>query len=87
MEDLVPTIPVPAKMPRVRAKGGETVKRLRGRLPKKFDNSRTAKRVPAVAGKESETENFDIGGFTDLDDSGSEMERRPPKSIPVKQGR
>ena len=85
MEDLISVVPVPAKTPRVRVAKGEAVKRSRGRPPKK--SKATVKRVLAVAGKESGDENFDIGGFTDLEDSESQAERRPPKPTSVRQGR
>jgi len=87
-EDPIPTVPVPVKTRRVRITKGETAKRSRVRSPNKPHNPKnTTKRVPTVAEKDSESEKFDIGGFTDLDDSGSEMERRPPKPTPAKQGR
>lgn len=88
-EDLIPTMPVmpaPVKPPRVRIMEGEAVKRPRGRPSKKHIASNvTIKRAAVVAGNGSEGENFDIGGFTDLDDSGSEMEHRPPKPTLPKQ--
>ena len=87
MED-VPLTPVPAKAPRTRVAKGETVKRPRGKPPKKPQNSKGAtKRIPVVAGKDSGGENFDIDGFTDLDDSENELECRPPKPTLVRQGR
>ena len=88
-EDLIPKIPVtpaPTKTPRARVAKGETVKRPRGRPPKKSTRSMAAtKRAVAVAKDDSGSENFDINGFTDLDDSESEVERRPPKPTPARQ--
>lgn len=77
---------IPAKPPHVRIMEDEVVKRSRGRPPKKRITSDVGiKRAAVVAGKDSEDENFDIGGFTDLDDSDSEMELRPPKPTLAKQ--
>ena len=90
MEDLIPTmpaVPVPVKAPRARVTKGETVKKPRGRPPKGPHNSKaTIKRVPTVDVEDSGGENFDIGGFTDLD-SESEVEHRPPKPTPARQGK
>ena len=72
MEDSVPMIPVilaPRKTTRVRVAKGETVKKPRSKLLKKPPSSKpTTKRAAAVAGNDSGGENFDIDGFTDLDD-------------------
>ena len=88
-EDLIPTIyaiPVPVKTPRARVAKGGTVKRPRGKLPKKPPTSKvTTKRVVTVAGKDSAGESFDIGGFTDLDDSESGVERRLPEPTSARQ--
>ena len=88
-EGLMPTIPVelaPRKTPRPRAARGETAKRTRGKASKKTPSSKaTTKQAAAMAKNDSGGENFDIGGFTDLDGSESEVEPRPPKPTPVRQ--
>ena len=88
MEDIAPAIPVvpaPRKTPHTRVARDEIVKRPRGRPPKKPTRTRpTTKRATTVTEHDSEGENFDIDGFTDLDDSESEAERRPPKPTPVR---
>lgn len=83
---MIPVMPVPKKASRVRTATGETAKRPRGRPPKKTPGSAkvVTKRAATVAKDDSEGENFDIGGFTDLDDSESEVERRLPKPTPVR---
>ena len=90
-EDVVPTIPVvpvPKKAPRTRVAKGETIKRPRGRPPKKNPSSKaTTKRAPAVIKNDSGGENFVIGGFTDLDDSESDVERHLSKPTPFGQGK
>ena len=67
----IPAAPTTVKPHRTRVAKGKAVKRPQ--------NSKvtTTKRVPLVIGSDSGGENFDIGGFTDLDDSESEVERRP----------
>jgi len=91
MEDLVPIIPMapaPRKTPRSRVARDGTVKKPRGRPPKNPPSTRpTTKRATVVTEDDSGGENFDIGGFTDLDDSEGEVERRPPKPTPVRQGK
>lgn len=82
-EDLIPAVPVmptPVKSLRARIMEGEAVKKPRGRPPKKritpesFPAATSARLTVAF-----EDENFDIGGYTDLDNSGSEVEHRPSK--------
>ena len=89
MEDIVRTIPVvPSlrKKPRARVARDGIVKQSRGRPPKKPSSAKpTTKRATALTETNSGGENFDIDGFTDLDDSESEVERRPPKPTPVRQ--
>lgn len=79
-----PAVPPPAKTPRTRATKAETAKRPRGRPPRKPPSSMiAAKRTADVTEKDSGGEAFDIGGFTDLSDSESEVERRPLKLTPA----
>ena len=89
MEDIVPATPVvpaPRKTPRARVARDEIVKKPRGRPPKKPSSTKpTIKRAAAVAKNNSGGENFDIGGFTDLDDSESDAECLLPKPTPVRQ--
>ena len=72
MEDLalvMPVVPAPKKTPRVRAAKGGTVKEPRSKLPKKPPRPKTAtKRAATTTKNDSGGENFDIDGFTDLDD-------------------
>jgi len=88
-EDLIPTIPVVptlTKKPRAQVGKGETVKRPRGRSPKKPScRKATTKRAVAASESDSGGENFDISGFTDLDDSESEVGHRPQKPTSVRQ--
>lgn len=85
-EDLIPSIPlmptsVKAPCPRV-ATSGVTKS---GRPPKKTPSSAfTTKVASAVTEGDSGCENFDIRGFTDLEDSEEEMERRPPRPTPAR---
>ena len=73
-------MPTPVKSPRARIMEDEAIKRPRGRPPKKrIAPNITGKRADVAAGKDSEDENFDIGGYTDLDNSDSGVEHRPPK--------
>jgi len=81
-----PAVPAPRKAPRSRIARDEIVKKPRGRPPKKPPSTKpTIKRAPAMTENISGGENFDIDGFTDLDDSESEVERRLPKPTPVRQ--
>jgi hypothetical protein len=83
---IVPMLPIPAKAPRSRVVKGETIKRPRGRPPKKNPSSKVAtKRAPVATKSDSGGEKFDVRGFTDLDDSESEVERRTSKPTPVRQ--
>jgi len=72
MENPIPTVPAPVKIPRARVAKGETVK-------KRPTSKVATKRTAAMTNNDSWGEGFDIGGFTDLDDSESEVERRPPR--------
>lgn len=86
-EDLIPMIPVvptPRKTSRIRVTKGEIAKRPRGKKTPNSSNA-TTKRAAAVTKNDSGGENFDIDGFTDLDDSESEVEHRPPKPTLVRQ--
>jgi len=81
VEDSIPTIPVvpaPVKIPRTRVAIGKTVK-------KRPTSKVPTKRAAPVTNNDSGGENFDIGGFTDLDDSESGVERRPLKRTPTRQ--
>ena len=88
-ENLAPTKPVkpaPGKTPRARIAKDVTVMKPPGRPPKKPPRSKvTTRRTAAVPKSNSGSENFDIGGFTDLDDSESEVEHPPPRSTTVRQ--
>lgn len=75
---MVPAVPGRVKVPRARVAKDETVKRRPGRPPKtkKPPSSKvTTKRATAAIKTDSPGENFDISGFTDLDDSENEVER------------
>lgn len=78
-EDLSPRIPVAStlvKAPRARVVRGGKVKRPQ--------NSRTVlNHRESALGDDLGGEDFDIGGFTDLDSSKSEVERRPLKPPPA----
>lgn len=86
-EDLIPEIPAvpaPAKAPRTRVARGETTKRPRGRPPKQLP-SLEVEGAPTAIERDSANESFDIGGFTDMDDSESDVERRMKKPTPLRQ--
>jgi structure-specific endonuclease subunit SLX1 len=78
-ENLIPVVPTPAKAPRTRVAKDRTVKRSRN------SKAITTKRAPPVVEGNSGGETFDIGGFTDQDDSESEAERRTSKLTPFRQ--
>ena len=83
---MIPVVPAPRKIPRAQIVKGGTVKKPPGRPLKKPPSSKvTTKRTATVTNNDSGGENFEISGFTDLDDSESEAERRPPKPTPVRQ--
>ena len=89
MEDLVPMVPVapaPRKAPHARVARDEIVKKPRGNPSKKpLSTKPTVRRATAVTENDSGGENFDIDGFTDLDDSESEVGCRLPKPTPARQ--
>ena len=77
-ENLMPVAPTPVKAPRIRVARGKRVKR------SQTSKAITTKRAPPVVESDSGSENFDIGGFTDLDDSENEAERRSSKLTPFR---
>jgi len=83
---MIPVVPAPRKTQRAGVVKGKMVKKPRSGPPKKLPSSKvTAKRAAAVTENDSGVENFDIDGFTDLDDSESGAEHRPPKPTPARQ--
>lgn len=66
----MPVEPTPVKTPRARVAKGKTAKR------SQRSKTMVTKRAPPVVENDSGGEDFDIRGFTDLDDSESDLERR-----------
>ena len=73
------TVPIPVKAPRHKVARVTTIKK-----PRSSKDTAT-QRVPPAIESDSGGENFDIGGFSGLDDSGSEGGRPPLKPTSIRE--